>query len=124
MNSDELYTEFTKHFETISRRLGNIEMKMDQQYERDHQHELKLLEAENKINALTEKTNENLASIQANNGGLKRDADNLADKIRDIENTPAQKKARIVDQIVNRSFEIVLAALVGGAIAWFIARLK
>jgi selenocysteine-specific translation elongation factor len=108
----------------ISRRLENIEGKMDAQYERDHHHELKLQELENKITALTEKTNETLASIQANNSGLKRDVDNLAEKICGIENNPAQKKARLVDRIIDRAFEIVIAASIGGAIAWLIARLK
>jgi predicted nucleic acid-binding Zn-ribbon protein len=124
VNAEEIYIEFTKHLETVIRRLDDIEKKMDAQYERDHKHELKLLELENKINSLTEKTTEALASIQANSGGLKQDVDNLAKKIRDLENNPIRKKASFVDKIADRAFEIILAALLGGGIAWIITHFK
>jgi chromosome segregation ATPase len=124
MNSDEIYIEFTKHLEIIANRLNKIEEKMDAQHERDHKHELKLQELENKFNALEEKINKSLSSVQESITGLKKDVDNLTEKIRSLENNSTQKKARIVDRIADRAFEILIAASIGGAIAWLIARLK
>jgi septal ring factor EnvC (AmiA/AmiB activator) len=125
MDSEAIFIEVNTQLGNIAKRLDTIEEKIDMQNERDHQHELKLQELENKINSLTEKTSETLASMQANNGGFKRDIDNLAEKIRQLENHPVEVKAALVNRIMmDKALEIIIAASVGGAVVWLIGKFK
>jgi septal ring factor EnvC (AmiA/AmiB activator) len=124
MDSEAIFIEVNTQLENIAKRLNTIEEKIDMQNERDHQHELKLQELENKINSLTEKTSETLASMQENNGGFKRDIDNLAEKIRQLENHPVEVKAALVNRIMDKALEIIIAASVGGAVVWLIGKFK
>jgi chromosome segregation ATPase len=128
MNSDEVFIEVNKQLESIVNRLTNIEQKIDAQNERDHAHELRLQDLENKLKHVADDVNDVKVSLQSVrekiNEDVQRDLNNLGGKIRDLEAKPVQAKARIVDRIGNRAFEIIIASCIAAALAWIVTHIK
>jgi septal ring factor EnvC (AmiA/AmiB activator) len=115
---DAFCTEINAQLEQMIRRLDTIESKLDSQAERDHSHELKIQRLELAFENLKEEFIETRSTVKS----IKVDINNMGGKIRDIEQMPDKKKAKIVNVILEKAFNYVLSVMLAGIAAYLMIK--
>jgi predicted nucleic acid-binding Zn-ribbon protein len=119
MELDVVYQEFDKQFEGISNRLVKIEEKIDAQVERDHSCELKIQKLELAVENIRMESQEEKKIMRPQLEKVSKDLDKSFSRIREVEQTPDTKKAKMVNRIIDRSVSYIIDAILAAGVAYF-----